>query len=538
MVVVVGEAGEAVVVAVVVAIKTVVVVAAAALLVSLTLEVEEDEAMASRAEVVVMEAVVTSEAASAALVAVVEEEDHEVVVAAEAASVVSPKGLLSSRMFCLIPYVLSLINTNLCSMGKSIPQPDGAIAQLEDEVVKSQAISVAQLTSNMGNLSMEDKQNLGKFPPRPAFGSKGTPVTLWTNYYQVKTQTPVLYKYTMTVKEIVPEGQEETKERVPKTKGKGGKPTKSRESGPREVKGRKLYLVIKEALNELSKKDKNLLLATEFKSQLISLRKLKLEQNNTIRFNMPSSEGSEKTDVFEVVFNGPVEARVDEMLKYVNSKTGASDDGSDPSQAMTYPKFPDVIDALNVIFGFGPRSKLDEISAVGSSRFFAFGSESRRNEVILGRLRALKAARGYFQSVRLATGRLLLNVNATHGVFKIDGPCAAFFDGFGVHATPSSEMARKLKLLNRFLPKTRVWIKTKYGSKEVRRSKAIHGLVSIRDINKQCRDKTPKFRHGTDFVVGPGDVSFWLEDEGNSRYITVADFYKQSMFHPPHSILI
>uniref|UniRef100_A0A0D2XGG7 Piwi domain-containing protein n=1 Tax=Fusarium oxysporum (strain Fo5176) TaxID=660025 RepID=A0A0D2XGG7_FUSOF len=476
----------AVVVAVVVAIKTVVVVAAAALLVSLTLEVEEDEAMASRAEVVVMEAVVTSEAASAALVAVVEEEDHEVVVAAEAASVVTPKGLLSSH---------------------------GAIAQLEDEVVKSQAISVAQLTSNMGNLSMEDKQNLGKFPPRPAFGSKGTPVTLWTNYYQVKTQTPVLYKYTMTVKEIVPEGQEETKERVPKTKGKGGKPAKSRESGTREVKGRKLYLVIKEALNELSKKDKNLLLATEFKSQLISLRKLKLEQNNTIRFNMPSSEGSEKTDVFEVVFNGPVEARVDEMLKYVNSKTGASDDGSDPSQAMTYPKFPDVIDALNVIFGFGPRSKLDEISAVGSSRFFAFGSESRRNEVILGRLRALKAARGYFQSVRLATGRLLLNVNVTHGVFKIDGPCAAFFDGFGVHATPSSEMARKLKLLNRFLPKTRVWIKTKYGSKEVRRSKAIHGLVSIRDINKQCRDKTPKFRHGTDFVVGPGDVSFWLEDE-------------------------
>ncbi|KAG5802150.1 hypothetical protein H9Q74_013319 [Fusarium xylarioides] len=414
------------------------------------------------------------------------------------------------------------------TMGGSIPQPDGAIAKLEDEVVRSNVTSVAQLTSNMGNLSMEDKQNLGKFPPRPAFGSKGTPVTLWANYYAVKTQAPVLYKYTMTVKEIVPEGQEEAKERAPKTKGKGGKPGKPRESGPREVKGRKLYLVIKEALNELSKKDKNLLVATEFKSQLISLRKLNLEQDNSIRFSMPFSEGSEKTDVFEVVFNGPVEARVDEMLKYVNSKTGASDDGSDPSQAMTYPKFPDVIDALNVIFGFGPRSKLDKISAVGSSRFFAFGSDNRRNEVVLGRDRALKAARGYFQSVRLATGRLLLNVNVTHGVFKIDGPCARFFDGFGVNATQSPQMARKLKLLGRFLPKTRVWIKTKYGSKEVRRSKAIHGLVSIRDIKKQCRDKNPpKFRHTTDFVVGPGDVSFWLEDEGNGRYITVADFYKQ-----------
>lgn len=537
----VGEVAEAAVED----LKMVVVVAAAARLVSLTLEVEEDEVMVTRAEVVVMEAVVTSEAASAALevvaeATIVEEEDHEVAVAAvEAATVVSPKDLLPSRMFYLTRNVLSLINTNSCSMGGSIPQPDGAIAKLEDEVVKSNVTSVAQLTSNMSNLSMEDKQNLGKFPPRPAFGSKGTPVTLWANYYAVKTQAPVLYKYTMNVKEIVPEGEGEAKERAPKTKGKGGKPGKPRESGPREVKGRKLYLVIKEALNELSKKDKNLLVATEFKSQLISLRKLNLEQDNTMRFNMPASEGSEKTDVFEVVFNGPVEARVDEMLKYVNSKTGASDGGSDPSQAMTYPKFPDVIDALNVIFGFGPRSKLDKISAVGSSRFFAFGSDNRHNEVILGRDRALKAARGYFQSVRLATGRLLLNVNVTHGVFKIDGPCAKFFDGFGVNATQSPQMARKLKLLGRFLPKTRVWIKTKYGSKEVRRSKAIHGLVSIRDIKRQCRDKNPpKFRHTTDFVVGPGDVSFWLEDEGNGRYITVADFYKQSKFHLLPSVMI
>ncbi|KAF5672919.1 putative argonaute like post-transcriptional silencing QDE-2 [Fusarium circinatum] len=411
------------------------------------------------------------------------------------------------------------------TIGGSIPQPDGAIAKLEDEVVRSNIASITQLTSNMGNLSMEDKQNLGKFPPRPAFGSKGTPVTLWANYYAIKAQAPILYKYTMTVKEIVPEGQEEVKEPAPKTKGKGGKPGKPRESGPREVKGRKLYFVIKEALKELSKKDSNLVAATEFKSQLISLRKLNLEQDNTMRFNMPSSEGSEKTDTFDVVFNGPVEARVDEMLKYVNSKTGASDDGSDPSQAMTYPKFPDVIDALNVIFGSGPRYKEEDISAVGSSRFFAL---NRRNEVILGRERALKAARGYFQSVRLATGRLLLNVNVTHGVFKIDGPCAEFFHNFEAYATQSPQMERKVKLLGKFLPKTRVWIKTKYGSKEVRRSKAIHGLVSIRDIKKQCRDKNPpKFRHTTDFVVGPGDVSFWLEDEGKGRYITVADFYKK-----------
>ncbi|KAF9765825.1 hypothetical protein IL306_001815 [Fusarium sp. DS 682] len=421
--------------------------------------------------------------------------------------------------------------------GGNVPAPDAAVAKLEDDVVRNQTTSVAQLTSKMGSLSMEAKQDMGKFPPRPAFGSKGTPVTLWANYYEVKTKAPVIYKYTMTVKEIVTEKPEETKTRPAKLKGKGGKPGKSQQSGPREVKGRKLYFVIKEALNELTKKDNTLLLATEFKSQLISLRKLNFERDNTIRFNMPSSANSEKMDLFEVVFNGPAEARVDEMLKYVNSKTGASndvplnpDDGNNPTRAMAFPKFPDVIDALNIIFGFGPRSKLDEISAVGSSRFFAFEGGNRRNEVGLGRDRALKAVRGYFQSVRLGTGRLLLNVNVTHGVFKIDGPCAQFFDGFGVNATASPQMSRKLKLLNKFLPKTRVWIRTKYGNgKEVRKSKALHGLLSIREISKACRDsdKPPKFRTQTDFAIGPGDVSFWMESEGNSRYITVADYYKQ-----------
>ncbi|KAF4345698.1 putative argonaute like post-transcriptional gene silencing QDE-2 protein [Fusarium beomiforme] len=422
--------------------------------------------------------------------------------------------------------------------GGIVPPPDAIIAKLEDEVVRNQTTSVAQLTSKMSSLSMEAKQDMEKFPPRPAFGNKGTPVTLWANYYEVKTKAPVIYKYTMTVKEIGTKKPEETKERAAKPKGKGGKPGKpgkSQQSGPRDVKGRKLYLVIKEALNELTKKDKTLLLATEFKSQLISLRKLDFERGNSIRFNMASSADSEKTDLFEVTFNGPAEARVDEMLKYINSKTGTSnntpspDDGNDPARAMAFPKFPDVIDALNIIFGFGPRSKLDEISAVGSSRFFAFERGNRRNEVTLGRDRALKAARGYFQSVRLGTGRLLLNVNVTHGVFKIDGPCTKLFDGFGVEATASPQMLRKLKLLNKFLPKTRVWIRTKYGNgKEVRKVKALHGLVSAREINKASRglDKPPKFNPNADFA-GPRDVSFWMENEGNSRYVTVADYYKQ-----------
>ncbi|KAJ4259792.1 hypothetical protein NW762_007724 [Fusarium torreyae] len=422
------------------------------------------------------------------------------------------------------------------TVGSTVPQPDDAITKLENEVVKHQTTSVDQLASKMGKLAVGDKQDQDKFPARPAFGTKGLPVTLWANYFKIDTQMPVIYKYTMTVKEIILEKEEVDKKRAAKPKAKG-KPIKSIKPDSREVKGRKLYFVIREALNELTKNDKKLLLATEFKSQLVSLRKIEFENNdNTLRLSMTSQVNPNKTEVFEVAFHGPTEARVDTMLKYVNSTTGtsndtpsASDDSDDPAKAFAFPKFPDVVDALNVIFGFIPRSKIDEISAVGSSRFFSFKNGGITTDMT-ARGRPLIAARGYFQSVRLGTGRLLLNTNVTHGVFKISGKCDEIFRHFKAFAAQRSDRSgtNKLRLLNKFLPKTRVWATFKLSNgKEVRRPKTIQGLVSALEIKKVWSGPNPpKFDDDWDFV-GPKNVSFYLEANGQSRYVTVAQYYKQ-----------
>ncbi|KAF4965125.1 hypothetical protein FSARC_7042 [Fusarium sarcochroum] len=421
------------------------------------------------------------------------------------------------------------------TVGSTVPQPDDAITKLEDEVVRHQTASVDKLASKMGKLAVGDSQNQDKFPPRPAFGTRGLPVTLWANYFKVDTQITLIYKYTMTVKEIVPE-KEETKERTAKPKGKG-KPGKSTKPDSREVKGRKLYFVIREALNELTNNDKKLLLATEFKSQLVSLRKIEFENNdNTLRLSIVSQVNPARTDVFEVAFHGPSEARVDNMLKYVNSTTGASNDApsasgdsDDPAKALAFPKFPDVVDALNVIFGFIPRSKIDEISAVGSSRFFSFKDGGITTDMtMMGR--PLIAARGYFQSLRLGTGRLLLNTNVTHGVFKISGKCDEIFRNLDAFAAQRSDRRgfNKLKLLNKFLPKTRVWVTFKLSNeKEVRRPKSIYGLASAFEIRKAWSGPNPpKFDNDWDFV-GPENVSFYMEANGQSRYVTVAEYYKQ-----------
>lgn len=379
---------------------------------------------------------------------------------------------------------------------------------------------MGQLASSMGKLQVAIKgaapasQEL--FPARPSFGTKGTPVTLWANYYQVITKIPVLYKYTMDIAQVATEPESYQSE-------KKGKPKGQAKAQSREVKGRKLYSVIKEALKELSKNDSSLVLATEFKSQLVSLRKLEFD-NNPLRLSVVSEANPDKTDLFDITFHGPAETRVGDMSKYIEST-------SDTLEPHTFPRFPDVIDALNVIFGYGPRTRLGDVSAVGSSRFFPFKNGGITTDMtFMGR--PLVAARGFFQSARLGTGRLLLNANVTHGVFKIHGKVDEIFRNMEVRAVQRQDRygMSKLRLMDKFLPKTRVWVTMKLSNgKEVRRPKAIHSLAKASEIKRsKAGINSPKFQPDWEFA-GPQNVSFYLEVEGKGgKYISVSDYYKQS----------
>ncbi|KJZ68416.1 hypothetical protein HIM_12193 [Hirsutella minnesotensis 3608] len=258
-------------------------------------------------------------------------------------------------------------------------------------------------------------------------------------------------------------------------------------------------------------------------------------------------------------------------------------DASDDS----IPKHPDVVDALNVIFGHGPRSKLHAISAVGSARFFPFGegesvtnldqdfhcerlvwsffnkqmpwyclSKAKGKETearghassrdlypngpgktgstISGPARdihQLIAARGFCQSARLGTGRLLLNANVTHGVFRASGRLSDLFDKFQIQPTQAfnAQAVRKLKAFAKFLPKTRVWVDMILSNgTEVRRTKAIHGLVSQSELSRQRPiDGKPLKFIGNFEYPGPRQVQFWLDDgKSTGRYITVFDYFK------------
>ncbi|PFH60977.1 hypothetical protein XA68_18450 [Ophiocordyceps unilateralis] len=397
----------------------------------------------------------------------------------------------------------------------SFPAADTAIMELEDRVIRAHA-SGAGLASQMSQVSISGPTLQAKssdvFPVRPAFGSNGQPVTVWANYFAIKAKPVTLFKYTLDFVQVGSEtadSGESAGDRAPAM------------SGTREVKGQKLYFAARELIATLKAEDPSLVLATEFKSQLVSLQKLKLA-TNPVRLRLPVEPNSSRADIIEAKIHGPAEAPLEALLGFIATMNDGSGDG-------VYPKYPEAVDALNVILGYGPRSRLHDISAVGSSRFFPFGADEATSNLFQD-WRQLIAARGFFQSARLGTGRLLLNANVSHGVFKASGRLDQLFERFHIQPVQSSDhqSKRRIKSFAKFLPKTRVWVDMKISNgQQVRRTKAIHGLVSQSELSRPSLDNKLKFAPNFEYP-GPKHVQFPLKEaSGRVRYITVFDYFRE-----------
>lgn len=420
------------------------------------------------------------------------------------------------------------------SWGSEIPKPDDEVTKCEDRIVRQQ--------------SQTGQKSNDILPLRPAFGTRGDPVVLWTNYFEVKAKTSDLYSYGLTLQHVTSrattvassspatDSPHQQPRPGPATAGTAAATADASAPGPRpprpstqearEVKGGKLHASITELLRTLLAQNKRLALATEYKSKLISATKLAIKDKR-IQLQVPVDVGSERFDNIDVLLHGPTDVNVGSLINYLSVM-------NDEASSGLFPQYPAVVDALNIILGHGPRSRLDAISTVGLSRFFPFGRNEKALE-LFGDGRALIAARGFFQSTRLATNRLLLNVNATHGIFKPSGRLSTLMDEFGIRAVKRTDTAGQanVKLFAKFLPKTRVWCDLKLADGTVvRRSKAIHAIVSKsgqrRAGTTSNENRPPEIDPDYEFP-GPRNVRFWLNDELNgSRYITVHDYWTNS----------
>ncbi|KAJ3562580.1 hypothetical protein NPX13_g8515 [Xylaria arbuscula] len=370
----------------------------------------------------------------------------------------------------------------------SIPRPDPSITVLEDKLIKDQGVGA--LTAKMGKvqLSSSEEPKDTWFPRRPAFGTLGQSVVLWANYFRLEASAKqTLLKYSLKVTEKSKPKETDDQSQTGK-KGKGAKGDRK----PREAKGKKLHTIIKSALDEVTKA-KSVTFATEFKDQVISLEPFTLPDNKIVTVQY-LAEG--KDDTYDVKFDGPTTVDMAGMFQYLMTMR-------EPAGDVTFPKFADAIDAISIITGYYARSN-SETAALGRSRYFPLKLTSE--EFDLGSPDFNRIIRGYFQSARPATGRLLLNANVSHGVFRPRGPATRLIDEFGHdYGIRSRARARTYQ-------------------------KMICGLAEPSDGSGANR---PKVRG---FAAAAKDVQFFLQNPApaglqGDAYCSVADYYKKRYGH-------
>lgn len=401
--------------------------------------------------------------------------------------------------------------------GTAIPQPDPKVTAQEDAFIKSQSgTSVAQLTQQLGKLSVNSSNIL---PVRPAFGHEGQEVVLWANYFKLETKAQSIYKYSLVVT------HQPLTAAAASTKG-------AAERKPKEAKGAKLQRIITAALAKVPNAKA---VATEGKAQVIYLTQLKLPPSSAVQVEY-TEPGKFRVETWNVVFSRPIPIPLDELVTYLGSMKDMPGDDH-------FPKFPEVLDALGVIIGHTPRAD-QSVVAVGSGRFFA-AMDARKDEGIMPHGSLLTILRGYFQSVRPATGRLLLNVNVTHGIFRRDPPLLNLFTEMGLNKMQEMERAGpsgsspnfeyNAKLLDRFLHRAKVLVKAPVlKGKIVQRF--MSGLAKKGDGKNEEHPPRHKEPMATEFR-GPHSTKFFLKrPAADSKaalvpglnyddYNTVAEYY-------------
>ena len=370
---------------------------------------------------------------------------------------------------------------------------------------------------------------------RPGYGSSGAPTVLWTNYLELKLPSRskglCLYSYNMV---IDPEVEKKNLDHDHKPEG----------DKKRIPKGEKRRQLIKLLLEDLEFKAKcSAPVATDFDTTLITKGELdlgngRLEDREGKFIVEYRAEGftSASPEKYTIRVKPINDLDVSDLHHYSNPNTASSDCNKLP-----------IREAFNVILGHYTK-KADKLTRVGSRKIFPFNPALETTKLGEG----LVTLRGYFTGAILATSRILVNVNVSHG---------AFYDGIQLKDLIEEYRRgenRDVEQLHRFLKRLRV--KTTHLSahdKAFGKIRTISGLAMKNDGTNLLR--APEIRGDRFIGGGPYQVSFYkdpsadfsirssplkfespaasgprrkslLPKEEQDRYVTVGNFFKTGNF--------
>ena len=249
-------------------------------------------------------------------------------------------------------------------------------------------------------------------PPRPGYGTRGRPVLLWANYFELNSPGGLLlHRYSI---EILPE-----QGRVPT-----GKKAK-----------RIVQLLLEENFSQVQRR-----IATDYKSNLICSTELDINDGHfSVRYR---AEGEDVPDAraptYRIRIHETGTLRVAELMDHLTSTSASALFGSKD----------EILQALNIVMGHHPKTD-EAIFSVGANKHFEVNA-ARSEKMDLGA--GLTAIRGFFFSVRAATARMLVNVHVKHTTCYNDGPLGLLMNSYT--ASNGSNMVK----LQHFLKKVRVQV--------------------------------------------------------------------------------
>ncbi|KAI2611949.1 Piwi-domain-containing protein [Hypoxylon sp. NC1633] len=360
--------------------------------------------------------------------------------------------------------------------GSGTPEPSTQVTNAENVIQK-------------GDISKTQDEE--QMPRRPGYGDQGKTVKLWANYVELKMDPQTkLHRYDVAVASIEKEKPEEQSKE------------KSAENSTRnEHTGKKLARIIRLLLEQIGAYDDHGVVSN-FSTILITRKEIQGGVFEIPYYDENESRPRENARKYRVTVQDTWgEARnLSDLFRYLQ----------DPTQP--FPDKEEYVEVLNIILNHYSKASMNH-ATIGARSFLL-------NQAATSLWPGLVAREGYYSSARLATLRILVNVNISFAVFYQDGELKDIMRDF----FPRGIDRQAVSHLSRFLKGVRVeysYLKDK-AKKSIRRSKTIFDLASEKD-GTISRDKKIENPPTVKNNGGPKDVTFCKD----GKYVTVFEYFQR-----------
>ncbi|KAL8303324.1 hypothetical protein RB600_006980 [Gaeumannomyces tritici] len=445
-----------------------------------------------------------------------------------------------SKAGCTACLLIAFTNLQTNSPGVGPPPPSEEVERIENSILAATASAQpgqdaptvleghSKTLPDSGESQEEGTKDLAiSLPPRPAYGTQGRATKLWANYVELTISGPKSAQDTRAEQSGGGKG---------KGKGGRGKPPRADKVKAQSEASHDLYKygvsidppesgygtvrIIQLLLEDEELQRFKGSIVSDFKTFLVSRNNILADDGGDLtvlkefgaRFRHEDQDApADNAQKYRVVVKLQRVLSVATLRKYLTSEV----------PEVRYGDKEEMLQALNIFLNHYVKVKAGgpNVKTIGSNRTFVLGNEEERLDLTAG----LEAVRGFFSSVRPATGRMLINLNVTHACFYQGAPLTTIIHAFD----PSHGRASPLAL-SQFLNKLKAKLMHLDG-----RIKTIQGVATSKDgIDKGTGRPTGWVEVKRD-GAGPQDVRFRKVDKkaGKNDFVTVSEYFKKTYNH-------